>query len=74
MVHWSQNQPGVLGARMMGGGFGGCTLNLIHQDQLADWTLDALETYRQAYDITGAVYRVDLSDGICAGQGGFMQC
>jgi len=68
MAEWSQRQTGVLGARMMGGGFGGCTLNLIHKDHLADWTLEALETYRQAYGITGAVYRVDLSDGICPGQ------
>lgn len=68
MAEWSQRQTGVLGARMMGGGFGGCTLNLIHKDHMADWTLEALETYRQAYGITGAVYRVDLFDGICPGQ------
>ena len=68
MAEWSQRQMGVLGARMMGGGFGGCTLNLIHKDHLADWTLEALETYRQAYGITGAVYRVDLSDGIYPGR------
>lgn len=68
MAEWSQRQTGVLGARMMGGGFGGCTLNLIHKDHMADWTLEALETYRQAYGITGAVYRVDLSDGIYPGR------
>jgi galactokinase len=68
MAEWSQRQTGVLGARMMGGGFGGCTLNLIHKDHMAYWTLEALETYRQAYGITGAVYRVDLFDGICPGQ------
>ena len=68
MAEWSQRQTGVLGARMMGGGFGGCTLNLIHKDHMADWTLEALETYRQAYGITGTVYRVDLFDGICPGQ------
>lgn len=68
MAEWSQRQMGVLGARMMGGGFGGCTLNLIHKDHMADWTLEALETYRQAYGITGAVYRVDLSDGIYPGR------
>ena len=68
MAEWSQRQTGVLGARMMGGGFGGCTLNLIHKDHMADWTLEALETYQQAYGITGAVYRVDLFDGICPDQ------
>ncbi|XWW45284.1 galactokinase [Fibrella sp. USSR17] len=29
--------PGVLGARMMGGGFGGCTINLVREDALADF-------------------------------------
>ena len=68
LVEQAKTNPNILGARMMGGGFGGCTLNLIHKDHMADWTLEALETYRQAYGITGAVYRVDLFDGICPGQ------
>ncbi|MEZ0485151.1 galactokinase [Fibrella aquatica] len=29
--------PGVLGSRMMGGGFGGCTINLVREDALADF-------------------------------------
>jgi len=29
--------PGVLGARMMGGGFGGCTINLVREEALADF-------------------------------------
>ncbi|RZK26567.1 MAG: galactokinase, partial [Hymenobacter sp.] len=29
LVALATDQPGVLGARMMGGGFGGCTLNLV---------------------------------------------
>jgi galactokinase len=31
----AQSLPGVLGARMMGGGFGGCTINLVESDHLA---------------------------------------
>jgi galactokinase len=34
LVEGVRHQPGVLGARMMGGGFGGCTINLIHQNQI----------------------------------------
>ncbi|RZK52966.1 MAG: galactokinase, partial [Hymenobacter sp.] len=33
LVELAQGQPGVLGARMMGGGFGGCTLNLVEASQ-----------------------------------------
>ena len=29
--------PGVVGARMMGGGFGGCTINLVREEALADF-------------------------------------
>jgi len=32
LVERAQALPGCVGARMMGGGFGGCTLNLVHRD------------------------------------------
>jgi galactokinase len=35
LVALAENVPGVLGARMMGGGFGGCTLNLVEADKVA---------------------------------------
>ena len=34
LVNIARHQPGVLGARMMGGGFGGCTINLVREDAL----------------------------------------
>ena len=39
LVDIARRQPGVLGARMMGGGFGGCTINLVREE-----TLDAFMT------------------------------
>ena len=38
LVDIARQQTGVLGARMMGGGFGGCTINLIHEEVLDDFT------------------------------------
>src|SRR5581483_2578103 len=35
LVEIARRVSGVLGARMMGGGFGGCTINLVHDDALA---------------------------------------
>lgn len=32
LVDYTKNLKEVLGARLMGGGFGGCTINLIHED------------------------------------------
>jgi galactokinase len=37
--------PGVLGARMMGGGFGGCTVNLVRDEALAQLTGVVEEQY-----------------------------
>lgn len=34
LVDIARQQPGVYGARMMGGGFGGCTINLVREDTL----------------------------------------
>jgi galactokinase len=35
LVHWASGQSNIYGARMMGGGFGGCTINLV-QGELSD--------------------------------------
>ena len=64
MAHWSQRQSGVLGARMMGGGFGGCTLNLIHKNELSLWSKEALNIYQKKFGIPGEVYPVRLAKGI----------
>ena len=37
LVKFSKGIPGVLGARQMGGGFGGCTINLVHEDVADDY-------------------------------------
>jgi galactokinase len=64
MADWSQRQPGVLGARMMGGGFGGCTLNLVHQNELSPWAKKALNVYHNKFGLQGEVYPVRLVHGI----------
>ena len=64
MADWSQRQPGVLGARMMGGGFGGCTLNLVHQNELSPWAKEALNVYHNKFGLQGEVYPVRLVHGI----------
>ena len=42
--------PGVHGARMTGGGFGGCTVNLVEPDAVAAFRATLAEAYRQRYD------------------------
>lgn len=45
LVDFSKNNNLVLGSRMMGGGFGGCTLNLIHEDGIEEFISEISEAY-----------------------------
>ena len=38
MVDLAQNLPGLIGARLTGGGFGGCTVNLVKADHASAFT------------------------------------
>ncbi|MEN4761195.1 galactokinase [Chryseobacterium sp. C39-AII1] len=64
MVKETLKEEGVLGARIMGGGFGGCSINLI-RDENVDQVIEAISAkYKKAFDIEMKVYRVKISDGI----------
>lgn len=64
MVEETLKENGVLGSRIMGGGFGGCSINLI-KDENVDQVIDAISAkYKKAFDIEMKVYRVKISDGI----------
>ncbi|WP_010177231.1 galactokinase [Aquimarina agarilytica] len=51
LAAFSKNYDQVLGARMMGGGFGGCTINLIHKDGVAEFVADATKAYKEKFNI-----------------------
>jgi galactokinase len=55
--------PEVIGARMMGGGFGGCTLNLIKQEAADDITAYLKKTYREVMKRELSVHDVRIADG-----------
>lgn len=63
LVDLAREQAGVLGARMMGGGFGGCTLNLVERNVLPDFILYMEKNYQQATGKTLSVYPVHISGG-----------
>ena len=47
LVEMAQPLPGVLGARMMGGGFGGCTINLVRAEAVESFTETVQHGYRR---------------------------
>jgi galactokinase len=55
--------PDILGARMMGGGFGGCTLNLIKKSALLKLVDEIQLAYKERFGIDLEVYKVAISDG-----------
>lgn len=53
----------ALGARMMGGGFGGCTINLVKLERLDDFTARMSEAYQKHFGITLKTYVAQIVDG-----------
>ena len=54
---------GVTGSRIMGGGFGGCTINLVRKDLVADFVETAKKRFKEKYGHEPKVYEVVISDG-----------
>ena len=54
---------GVTGSRIMGGGFGGCTINLVKEDLYDKFVADAKEKYAEKYGKQPKIYDVVISDG-----------
>ena len=56
-------ENGVTGSRIMGGGFGGCTINLVKDELYDRFVADAKEKYTAKYHRAPAVYDVVIGDG-----------
>ncbi len=66
LVALALKQPGVYGARMTGAGFGGCTVNLVHEDATRPFAEIVGREYDKAMGITPAIYIFQASDGALA--------
>jgi galactokinase len=54
---------GVTGTRMMGGGFGGCTINLVKNEQVDAFTEFIKEAYRNKFGRETEIYITQIEDG-----------
>jgi galactokinase len=66
MVEIACAQPGVIGARMTGGGFGGCTVNLVHADAAEKFKLAVAAEYEKRTQIRPDIYVVATTEGVHA--------
>ncbi len=63
LVDFSKSYQLVLGARMMGGGFGGCTIHLIHQDFIDEYTEVVSTAYLKQFGIKASIIGVNPCQG-----------
>ncbi len=63
LVDAAAQVEGVIGARMTGGGFGGCTINLLKNGRIEEFRAHIIQRYRDAYGREPEVFTVAPSDG-----------
>ena len=63
MVELAQPVEGVYGARMTGGGFGGCTVNLVAAEQTDEFRARVAEGYERALKLKPEIYVCNASNG-----------
>jgi galactokinase len=63
MVESAEGLPGFWGGRMTGGGFGGCTVNLVNASDAKAFATKIAESYTQATGIRPDVYICFAADG-----------
>lgn len=64
LVSMTKNDPQVLGARLMGGGFGGCTINIVHSSAVERLSREARDKYFQQFGVELKIYAVKARDGV----------
>jgi galactokinase len=63
LVDLVRDNPHVYGARMMGGGFGGCTINLVQPGSVDRLSAIVKEKYLQKFGIETTLYVTSISSG-----------
>ncbi len=64
LVEIASNQQGVYGARMTGGGFGGCTINLVQREAAGAFTANVAAEYEQRTGVRPEIYVSGAARGV----------
>ena len=65
LVNLARAQAGVIGSRLTGAGFGGCTINLMPHDTIADFEKTVGEAYKHLTGLTADFYTIHPGGGVC---------
>jgi galactokinase len=63
LIKYVTNNENVLGARMMGGGFGGCTINLVKDDAIEKLITEIAPAYEAATNLPLTYYIASIENG-----------
>ncbi len=63
LADFAKTEASVLGARMMGGGFGGCTINLVEENAVEAFVLAAGNAFQKAFGTEMKPYIVSIGNG-----------
>jgi len=64
LAAFANTYPGVWGARMMGGGFGGCVICLLEEDILDSFSKDVSLAYHQRFGFDPDIILFELGNGV----------
>ena len=63
LVEIAWNIPGVIGSRITGGGFGGCTVSIVRNDAIENFKKEVISKYKEATGIDAEIYEAEIGDG-----------
>jgi galactokinase len=64
LVALAATNQNIIGARQMGGGFGGCTINIVQEETIDGFIEQASAAYKQQFGIELEAYVMEVSDGV----------
>ena len=64
LIDFAAKSSAAIGARMMGGGFGGSSLHLIKENCTEEFTQEISQTYLSKFGFAPDVYKADISNGV----------
>ncbi len=63
LVELAEANDNIIGARQMGGGFGGCTINIVKEEAVENFIAETAIAYKKQFSIDPEAYVTEISEG-----------